>query len=67
MQLKYTIRHEISCIHLDMLYAVANRIVTRLQTVICGDGDHKELVVSNMFVNNCVHENKYSFPCNYII
>lgn len=45
VQLKDAIRHAISCIDADMLHAAVTNVITRFQTVICGDGGHIEQVL----------------------
>lgn len=45
-ELKDMIRHEISCIHLDMVHASVNGVLTRLQNVQpCGDGHVASLML----------------------
>ncbi|GFQ92572.1 uncharacterized protein TNCT_185611 [Trichonephila clavata] len=55
VELKDAIRHEFSCSQPEMLHAVVNGVITRLQTVICGDGGHIEQVglFCEMIVNMC--------------
>ncbi|PRD35605.1 UNVERIFIED_CONTAM: hypothetical protein NCL1_11054 [Trichonephila clavipes] len=44
VELKVAICHEFSCVQPEMLHAVVNGVITRFQTVICGDGGHIEQV-----------------------